>query len=73
MQQDVTSIRVSKTFKSWLVRHGNYGDTHEQILIKLLGKKFTESMTGDNKKKIDYSKDIDSTKYKEKRRKSNEK
>lgn len=70
MTQEATSIRVSKTFKNWLVTHGNYGDTHEQILIKLLGDNF-KIPSGDRDTKTYDKDDIDSHKYKAKRRVGN--
>lgn len=65
MEQDVTSIRVSKTFKDYLVTHGKYGETHEQILIRLLGDNF-KLPTGDRITKTYNPKDVDSKKYKRK-------
>lgn len=63
MEQDITSIRVSKTFRDWLVSHGKYGDTHEQILIRLIGDDIYKP-TGDRTTKTYNPKDVDSKKYK---------
>lgn len=66
MEQDITSIRVSKTFRDWLVSHGKYGDTHEQILIRLIGEDIYKP-SGDRATKTYSAKDVDSKKTKLKR------
>ena len=53
---DTTTIQVTKTFKDWLVAHGRYGDTHEQILIRLIGEDMYKP-SGDNKDTKIYSAD----------------
>ncbi len=66
--KDTTTIRVTNEFKARLGGHGRFGERFEDILIRLLGKGFEETVTGD-KKAGTYSKDdVDSKKTKIKRR-----
>lgn len=64
-----TTITVSKNFKSILALHGIYGETQEQILLRLLPDDFTTKFSGDKRVIPLYSKeDVDSKKTKKKRR-----
>lgn len=62
--QNTTTIRVSHEFKARLSTHGRFGERFEDILIRLLGKEFEESATGDRAIKTYSAKDVDSKKYK---------
>lgn len=55
-------IRVNSAFHARLASHGQFGDTMESILIRLLGKKFIETVTGDREKKTYDKKYVDSRK-----------
>lgn len=60
-----TTITTSKVFKSILALHGIYGETQEQILLRLLPEDFTTKFTGDKRITKIYSKeDVDSFKTK---------
>lgn len=61
---NTTTIRVTNEFKQILGLHGRFGERYEDILLRLLPNDFLTKFTGDRKKKINYSKDIDSKKYK---------
>ena len=65
---DTTTIQVTKTFKDWLVAHGKYGDSHEAILIRLLGEQF-KIPSGDRATGMYDKKDVDSKKTKKGRKK----
>ena len=56
-----TTIRVTNEFKSMLATHGQFGERFEDILIRLLGKKFLQSSTGD-KDTTSYTKEDTDTK-----------
>lgn len=63
-----TTITVRKMFKSILGLHGIYGETQEQILLRLLPDDFTTKFTGDKRITKIYSKeDVDSFKTKKNR------
>lgn len=65
-----TTITVTKVFKSILALHGIYGETQEQILLRLLPDDYATKFTGDKRITKIYSKeDVDSLKTKNKRRK----
>lgn len=67
--QNTTTIRVSNEFKARLASHGQFGERFEDILIRLLGKDFEETATGDKDTKV-YSKEfVDSKKTKKRREK----
>ena len=55
-QKNTTTIRVTNEFKDRLALHGQFGERFEDILIRLLGKGFEETATGDKKPKS-YPKD----------------
>ena len=60
-----TTITVSKTFKSVLALHGVYGETQEQILLRLLPDDFAIKFSGDKRITKLYSKeDVDTLKTK---------
>jgi len=61
-------IRVSPEFHSRLASHGQFGERFEDILIRLLGKNFTDTATGDKVTKKYSKDDVDSKKTKKKRR-----
>ena len=67
--QDTTTIRVSNELKARLSSHGKFGERFEDILIRLLGKDFMETATGDGIKETYSAKDVDSKKTKLKRAK----
>ena len=60
---DTTTIQVTKTFKDWLVAQGKYGDTHEQILIRLIGEDMYKH-SGDRPTKVYTKEDTDTAKTK---------
>ena len=62
-------IRVSPEFHDRLASHGRFGERFEDILIRLLGKDFEETATGDKTKETYSKDDIDSKKTKLKRKK----
>lgn len=62
-------IKVSPEFHARLITHGKFGERFEDILIRLLGKDFQESATGDRPTKTYSGDDVDSRKTKAKRRK----
>lgn len=67
-EQDTTTIRVTYAFKDRLATHGKFGERFEDILIRLLGKDFEESVSGDGVVETYNEEDIDSKKTKIKRR-----
>ncbi len=70
-EQDTTTIRITHGFKARLASHGRFGERFEDILIRLLGKNFEQTATGDKQNKTYKAEDIDSKKTKEKRREKN--
>ena len=60
-------IRVSNEFHFRLASHGKFGERFEDILIRLLGKDFEETATGDRDTKVYSVDDVDSKKTKSKR------
>ena len=58
---NTTTIRVTNEFKARLGNHGQWGERFEDILIRLLGKGFEETATGDKTPKS-YPKDFVDTK-----------
>ena len=63
-----TTITVSKVFKSVLALHGIYGETQEQILLRLLPDDYATKFSGDKRITRWYPKeDVDSFKTKKKR------
>ena len=59
------TILISDEFHARLSSHGRFGERFEDILIRLLGKKFEETATGDGITKDSYSADdVDSKKTK---------
>lgn len=65
---NTTTIRVTNEFKNRLASHGQFGERFEDILIRLLGKNFEETATGDKTTKVYSKDDVDSKKTKAKRR-----
>ncbi len=65
---DTKLIRVSREFHDRLGTHGKFGERFEDILIRLLGKDFEETATGDRKTETYSKDDVDSKKTKIKRR-----
>lgn len=63
-----TTISVSPQFKDRLSSHGRFGERFEDILIRLLGKNFEETATGDRKSETYSKDDVDSKKTKKKLR-----
>lgn len=63
---DNTTVQLSKNFKAWVVTHGRYGDTFEQILIRLIGEDMYRP-SGDRKSETYSKDDVDSKKTKKKR------
>ena len=68
--QNTTTIRVTNEFKDRLATHGKFGERFEDILIRLLGKNFEETATGDRPTKTYSEDDVDSRKTKANRRKN---
>jgi len=62
-------IKVSPEFHNRLKFHGRFGERFEDILIRLLGKDFEETATGDGKSKTYSADDVDSKKTKLQRKK----
>ena len=59
---------MSREFHERLGTHGKFGERFEDILIRLLGKDFEETATGD-RNKVTYNKeDVDAKKTKIRRR-----
>jgi len=59
-----TTITVSPEFKERLASHGRWGERLEDILIRLLGKEWLNTSTGDRPSKIYSKDDVDSKKTK---------
>ena len=66
---NTTTIRVSNEFKARLGNHGRWGERFEDILIRLLGKDFEETATGDKDTRTYSQDDVDSRKTKKTRMK----
>lgn len=64
---NTTTIRVTNEFKSMLGRHGKFGERFEDILIRLLGKDFEQTATGDKRSETYSLDDVDSKKTKKNR------
>ncbi len=62
-----STLVVSQEFRNWLETLGQFGDTHEAILRRVIGNKF-KIPTGDRPKKVYSKDDVDNKKTKKGRR-----